>query len=724
MRRGATIHILATVLLAIIIGNSNTAAQHTDTLPAIAVNEKEIPVNAFRATYFNTPGEVLHTEVVPNPRHYREFTFGHWIGYLEFKEETVRSIEIFQGLNRSQVIINGETVWDQKGYSRSIPYTFSKGRHLVEVTFEQRHSPGFLISFNEKKQILNHNELAQQLQPLKPFDIHYCGTYKNNNPDGAITISFRADKKPSILFLNSYEGVIWDFDNQGLNHLKAVVVSSKKHGTAIVNLTKNMPIFYLKRLATSYSFIPVSKADFNSTFKITALQILSMTGQKPVSFSGKEQLSQVDIPMRRLTEEDYRKIGMTHKPTDFDIFTEHPRKIDVVFEPETTLKPDSPKKKSRDRTQRVFPSRPSWGTKLNPHNDIPLNAFKAFYFNVHTPGLPAVTEIVPDIGVNYGLRGFHGIRAEDFAGYWVGNFEFSTDSTMRLSISQSHATSRVSIDERVVYVGGGDPNLIIELSRGIHKIEFEHANSWHTVDMSMTLEEYNALLTYEEIRSRLQQQLAEHTETAFVGVYDSESPDHSITVNVRDMGKPLFLILHSYDPIKWIVQGAGKSRIEAVLLSSFKSQSTLNGDVDADLPLYFFRFYNSAFQLLPKCKCFSGHFHCEGQNFLPMMDYVEIVTGQRTSYFSGKYSAKIIDVPEVTLDDKQIVILKKDRLLISSRRQACEGQPEATRDKHAKSMPSTAEEELVYNTAVDFMNSLMHNNYKKLTGLCTNLRPK
>ena len=350
-----------------------------------------------------------------------------------------------------------------------------------------------------------------------------------------------------------------------------------------------------------------------------------------------------------------------------------------------------------------------------------MNAFKAFYFNVHTPGLPVVAEIVADIGVNYGLRGFHGIRAEDFAGYWVGNFEFSTDSTLRLSISQGHATSRVSIDEKVVYDGGGDPNLIIELSRGTHKIEFEHVNSWHTADMSMPLEEYTAFLTYEEIRSRLRQQLAENTETAFVGVYESDSPDHSITVNVREMGKPVFLILHSYSPVKWIIQGSGKDNIEAVLLSSFTSQSKLNGDVDADLPTYFFRFYNSAFQLLPKCKCFSGHFHCEGQNFLPMMDYVEIVTGQRTSYFSGGYSAKIIDVPEVTLDDKQIVILEEDRQIISSRRQACEGQPETTRDKHAKSMPSTAKEELVYNTAVDFMDSLMHNNYKKIMKL---LHPK
>ena len=355
MRRGSTIYILATALLAIIIGNSNTAAQHTDTLPAITVDEKEIPVNAFRATYFNTPGEVLHTEVVPNPRHYRKFTFGHWIGYLEFKEETVRSIEIFQGLNRSQVIINGETVWDQKAYSRSIPYTFSKGRHLVEVKFEQRHSPGFLISFNEKKQILNHNELAQQLRALKPFHVHYCGTYKNNNPDGAITVSFRADKKPSILFLNSFEGVIWDFDNQDVNHLKAIVVSSKNHGTAIVNLTKNIPVFYLNRLAKSYSFIPDSKADFNSTFKMTALQILSMTGQKPVSFSGREQLSQVDIPMRRLTEEDYRKIGMTHKPTDFDIFTEYPGKSMSSLNPKPRSNQIRPKRNPGTAPEGSFP---------------------------------------------------------------------------------------------------------------------------------------------------------------------------------------------------------------------------------------------------------------------------------------------------------------------------------------------------------------------------------
>lgn len=128
------------------------------------------------------------------------------------------------------------------------------------------------------------------------------------------------------------------------------------------------------------------------------------------------------------------------------------------------------------------------GIRLNPGGDLPENSFKAYYFNVTRPSEPIATEIVREVRINYRADRFHHIPSPDFMGYWVGRFTFPQATKVWLTLSQSKALSKVSVDGRKVYEGGGNPNQAIEFSKGSHKIEIEHLNHGPTADFFVSLQ--------------------------------------------------------------------------------------------------------------------------------------------------------------------------------------------------------------------------------------------
>lgn len=129
------------------------------------------------------------------------------------------------------------------------------------------------------------------------------------------------------------------------------------------------------------------------------------------------------------------------------------------------------------------------GIQFNPGNDIPENAFRAYYFNVNQPTAPIDTEIVQAISVNYHADQFHHIPPKNFMGYWIGRFVFKKNTKLLLTLSQHHAVSRISIDGRKIYEGSGNPNQLVEFRKGSHRIEVEYLNHGHVTDFRITFQE-------------------------------------------------------------------------------------------------------------------------------------------------------------------------------------------------------------------------------------------
>ncbi|MBU1566569.1 MAG: hypothetical protein KJ630_13195 [Proteobacteria bacterium] len=644
------------------------------------INNTDIPTNAFRAYYCDNrrPGQIKYSETVTYPavntvdEKFHDIAAadvnGYWVGTFTADEDTEKILSIAQSSAESAVFIDNKKIWQGLNSSHVLSVNLTKGQHKIELQFTSRsRSTGYQALLTDKYETLDTNALGRELAKIGDFDVMYCGAQKSGNIDNAIPIDLAALKKPTVVFLSSGRSVVWDFQNTADKNLRAVVLSSESGVTNIINISGGTAIYHFGRLPVSTEFIPSRPIDFRNTFKNTALQIQAIAGRKPMGFAGAYTLSRAQLPELQLNEDRYQEIGLTMQTTDFDIKNLQYEALDRVFEPGPQSKNqqgkliDSTKEKGQPA---------SWGNRLNPSGEVPVDKFKAFYFDINRPTSSIITETVSDVGIQFGDK-YEGIPAQSFAAYWVGKLHYSQPRKVRLTLSQSNATSRIYLDNVMIYNGGGDPNKIIDMESGDHLIELEHINNWHTTGVFLSIKEHQQILTYENIREQLHTVLPEDTQTLYAGLYESSSQDSTVTVNVNDMGKPLFLILNSYDPIKWIIQGPGKGQVKAVLLASFKSLSEIRGELQNGIPKFYYRLPSINHGLTPRCSCTEAGYHCEGEYFLDLAENIQFLFHRKVSGYTGKYSADTIWLPETTMTKEQYSSLREEQARTKQEEQEC-----------------------------------------------------
>ena len=292
-------------------------------------NESEIPVNKFRAYYFDerTAGIIRHTEIVDRPAANfvrNDFhgisgdNFGaYWIGYFDFSEPTNMTINVYQSRAESKILINGENITNQDSKKRrnkkSTEYAFSAGRHKIEVQYVSNYfSVSFLVNMLGHTTIHNKPSLRQILNTISNPSVLYCGAYESDNFDMSVNISLKKSSGPLILFLGSYQPIVWKIQDMSNAKLHTVVLSSYGPRSTVENLPKNVLILHYDNLPYVYELISKSSSSSNkrNTFKNLAYTIQDLTGYKPSGFSGKYGLKSVTIPETILDEAQYAQFGM------------------------------------------------------------------------------------------------------------------------------------------------------------------------------------------------------------------------------------------------------------------------------------------------------------------------------------------------------------------------------------------------------------------------------
>jgi hypothetical protein len=391
------------------------------------------------------------------------------------------------------------------------------------------------------------------------------------------------------------------------------------------------------------------------------------------------QTDTIAVPELILDREKYRHIGFADVLPDYNIFIEYPKKIDVVFNPVTTkyIDPNSASKLTQARPIKPKVQRKSWAEPLGATENIPTGAFKAYYFDIFNPGQPKFNGIVEDVSVNSSgkiktnstntaIIDKYGIIPANFGAFWIGNIVLEEDREMAINIDSGHSATRVLIDNKVV------KGRKVSLKKGLHKVEIEHVNDWHTYSFSFSLTEPQTLLAYEEVKEQLGNILPRRVHTAYVGVYDSKNGDNSIPLDIKNVGRPVFLILASHNAVNWVIKGPGAKDVKALLVSSMKSKSKIKGNIKQDVPRFDFPIWNYTYQLESKCEC-QGRYHCSSRDLFDTIDYIATITGQNINSFTGNYSAKSFMVPETIIDKKKLKVLRKvakENLLAQSK---CEG---------------------------------------------------
>jgi hypothetical protein len=284
----------------------------------------------------------------------------------------------------------------------------------------------------------------------------------------------------------------------------------------------------------------------------------------------------------------------------------------------------------------------SWGKKLNPSGEMPVEGFRAFYFNRENPSNLIFAENVNAVSIKYSWSDFHNILSQSFAGYWVGKLKFDKATRKQVSISQSWTKSRVMIDGKVVFDSkNSGESFFVDFTPGEHVVEVEYINNWHTVEFKVTIDDEVLQASETDLAAYFKKSPIRDKNMYYVGLYESDAKDVSVTVSVPRAGKPVVLWLSSYEAIDWNISAADE--ISAVVISSYAPGSRVAGVGTAEVMHY--RNWPMSYTEAKQCSCVAGIFHCEEDVGLDgMAKSIEDISGLKLSGYALQYSSKSLQI--------------------------------------------------------------------------------
>lgn len=487
----------------------------------VTPSEQKTPVNAFAETLvvrqYSNP--TTKTQIVKEPFVKGAFVQGRWKGYMDMEQSIDKTFTIAYQNIQAELIIDGKSVWRGKSNGDKVyQHGFKPGRHevmLVAYPDEETKDSVLKVSVTDNVKELNYEELTTLLKELGDVDSFYCGVQNSIVEDQTVDITLKETEKPVVLFLTSYRKVAWDFENTNTDKLAAVVTSAKNKNEFIKNLPAHIPVYHYFRLSNTIHLIPDDGVrSIRRTFKQAALQIYALTGKLPAGFSGANQARDITVPEVILDREQYLKLGLADISPDYNIFIEHPGKMDIVFNPEPTRYIDYSSTSTPKRTKRFVPKpqRKSWAGALGvAEEDIPTGGFKAYYFDIFEPGKPKFVGEVNSIWIKSKRakmvkgKGYvyeYGIEPENFGAFWIGKIRLLKDGEMVINLDSGNNYRRVLID------GEELTKNTIFLTKGIHTVEIEYVNDWHTYEFYFSITRDNKImLGLEKFRRQVREKI-------------------------------------------------------------------------------------------------------------------------------------------------------------------------------------------------------------------------
>lgn len=165
--------------------------------------KKEIPNNAFLASYSNENDQVIFSEICDFPYLKTEYRFGHWVGNFQFEEDTPQKIELFAQGAHCEIYIDNEKIWAKRAQTKSLSHTFTKGTHKIEVFLQKHRRKDFLVSFLPPYTNQSHKALKTTLESIEPYSVQYCFAKSNSGEKSSIQVSMQPGMKDVVLILAS-----------------------------------------------------------------------------------------------------------------------------------------------------------------------------------------------------------------------------------------------------------------------------------------------------------------------------------------------------------------------------------------------------------------------------------------------------------------------------------------------------------------------------------------
>lgn len=302
----------------------------------LKVHDSQVPKNRFRGFYMQSqaPERILHSNVSDkvNIKYSRKEKFHNivpdhflalWIGDFDFDKDTKKEIILSISWAKVKLTIDDKVIY-KGGSSKTIPYLFSKGKHRIEIEYQNNYGQvDFLFDMQDAIQEVDENFKAFITPNTK---VYLLGAYDGHRQDHGLDIRLKDSSDPVVLIITSYNPTHWNIKNT--KNLKAVVYNSYDPGSSITTDNDHVQIFHDKQLRYTSRLMPycydgpVFHCESKYAFQNSINHILQLTGKKPDGFSSIElpslstkRLKRLDnkedilIPQILLDEKKYNEIN-------------------------------------------------------------------------------------------------------------------------------------------------------------------------------------------------------------------------------------------------------------------------------------------------------------------------------------------------------------------------------------------------------------------------------
>lgn len=440
-------------------------------------SSSEIPWNEFKAFYFedSTASITAYSERVlfpalsfatASPQGIPAKRFNaYWIGKFAFPESVTWHIDLSQSNSFARILIDKREIYSGR-INRNLSQAFAKGDHVIEIEYK---NDGDAASF----QVLFARD-SVETPPVKVdtaapgVEYWYAAAYESGNANSSLEVVLKKSNKPVVLFLSSYDALQWNIRPADSSQVLAVYVDSFEPQSTVTGLRASVPVTTRKGIPFSYKLLPdchpeVGYCDDPGFSKLVSY-IKSEFKTSLTGYTGAYDPDSLTLPAVILDSAKYKEI---ESQTQALIESSRLRLLVDVFAGDTAA---------------------TWQSHfVTSATEIPLGKFQAFYFSDKDPKTVLYSEVATAPAIKYSFSEFHQLSANDFAGYWIGQFEFATPTVLDFGIDQSHAQTAIYVDKRPILAGPESTAGTVSLSAGKHLIEIQHINNWHTIDYSVSL---------------------------------------------------------------------------------------------------------------------------------------------------------------------------------------------------------------------------------------------
>jgi hypothetical protein len=248
---------------------------------------------------------------------------GLWVGDFTFDKQSTKHITLSISWAKAKVIVDGNVIFEGE-HSTTLPYTFSKGKHRIEIEYTNNYGQvDFLCDIQDGTQEIDASFKTLLTPQTKIYMVGLYGGWRN---DHGLDLWLAQSNDPVVLFVASYHATHWNIKNT--KNLKAVVYNSHNPGSSVKTDNPKVQIFhdatlrYASRLMPFCYEGPIVHCEDKNAFVHSITYIEKLTGRKPDGFSSIEEPSfstkglkklnntkDITVPQIRLDTSVYEKIN-------------------------------------------------------------------------------------------------------------------------------------------------------------------------------------------------------------------------------------------------------------------------------------------------------------------------------------------------------------------------------------------------------------------------------